>query len=69
LRRFSDFTYTDLPAESETPRRFWPELVQVFGYHLWRRFGNLKLAINRQPWLRNMLVPLVRLARKVMHRP
>jgi len=69
LRRFSDFTHTDLPAESETPRRFWPELVQVFGYHLWRRFGNLKLAINRQPWLRNMLLPLVRLARKVMHRP
>jgi lipopolysaccharide biosynthesis protein len=66
LRRFSDFTHTALPQEGEVaPRRFWPELAKLLRYHLWKRFGSLKLAINRVPWLRNLLLPLVRGVRKL----
>jgi lipopolysaccharide biosynthesis protein len=70
LRRFSDFTHTSLPQESiAAPRRFWSELTELLRYHLWKHFGNVKLAINRVPWLRNLLLPMVRLARKLTHKP
>ncbi|MDR0780299.1 MAG: glycoside hydrolase family 99-like domain-containing protein [Pseudomonadales bacterium] len=70
LRRFSDFTHTALPqAKKEgamVPRRFWPELVQLLRYHFWIHFGGFKLVINRVPWLRNLLLPIVRTIRKLI---
>ncbi|MDR2212292.1 MAG: glycoside hydrolase family 99-like domain-containing protein [Pseudomonadales bacterium] len=69
LRRFSDFTHKALPAASiAAPRRFWPEQKALLSYHLWRYFGSIKLAINRRPWLRNLLLPLVRGLRKLMRK-
>ncbi len=70
LRRFATFQHTELPRkEGEPPRRFWRELKTVLGYHAWLRFGNLKLAINRRPWLRNLLLPFVRIVRGLRSRP
>jgi lipopolysaccharide biosynthesis protein len=70
LRRFSDFTHTSLPQESiAAPRRFWSELTELLRYHLWKHFGNVKLAINRVPWLRNLLLLVVRALRKATHKP
>lgn len=69
LRRFATFPHTALPATDDgSPRRFWNDLGAVLGYHLWIRFGKLKLAINRRPWLRNLLLPLVRLLRRARSR-
>src|SRR5690606_19699828 len=69
LRRFQDFTHTGVPADgTAAPRRFWPEFSELLRYHLSLRFGNLKLAINRHPWLRNALLPLVRGVRKLVNR-
>ena len=63
---FDDFPHTDLPPVPKLPeRRFWLELQALLSYHLWRRAGNFRLAINRRPWLRAVLLPLVRAARKL----
>ena len=68
-RRFKDFPHTELPAaEQQAARGFWRDLGGVFSYHLWLRFGNLKLAINRHPRLRKALLPLGRLWQKLSSR-
>ena len=69
VRRFADFPDTTLPSlkPGEKRRRFWRELREITGYHLWLRFGNLKLWINRRPWLRNLLLPLVRWTRRLRY--
>ena len=65
-KNFSAFRHTALPAVPEAPpRHFWPELRAVLGFHLWRRAGNLRLAVNRRPWVRALLLPVVRAARKL----
>jgi hypothetical protein len=64
-RRHADFPHTGLPPASMEVRGFWRELGQLLRYHLLLRIGNLKLAINRRPWLRNLLLPLVRLGRRL----
>ena len=62
----TDFPHTSLPAVPDPPLRlFWPELRALLRYHLWRRAGNLRLAINRRPWVRSLLLPVVRMARKL----
>lgn len=68
-RRFATFPHLALPgrAPDAPPRRFWHELGSITSYHLWRHFGRLKLAINRHPWLRNLLLPIVRGARRLVH--
>jgi lipopolysaccharide biosynthesis protein len=66
-RRFATFPDTALPPRKPgvPPRAFWRELRAVISYHLWLRFGNLRIAINRKPWLRNLLLPLVRTFRRL----
>lgn len=60
-RRFSEFPHQALPeAAAQAPRGFWRDLGGVFRYHLWLRFGNFKLAINRHPRLRKLLLALGR---------
>jgi lipopolysaccharide biosynthesis protein len=64
LRRFTAFMHTDLPRTEETPHRtFWQDIEHVIHYHVSIRLGNLKLAINRRPWLRKILLPAARLLR------
>lgn len=64
LRRFTTFIHTDLPQTQETQHRtFREDMTHVLHYHFSRKLGNLKLAINRRPWLRKILLPAVRLLR------
>lgn len=69
LRRFTTYPDTAVPERKaeEPKRRFWRDLRSVFAYHLWLRFGSLKLAINRRPWLRNLVLPVVRALRRLVH--
>lgn len=69
LRRYTDFAHVALPHGAQTgePRRFWREFWKLLQYHGWLRFGDLKLAINRRPWLRNLLLPLVRAVRRLRY--
>jgi lipopolysaccharide biosynthesis protein len=70
FRTYSDFPHSGPASEQPMePRRFWPELVGLFAHHAWLHFGNLKLAINRRPWLRNLLLPLVRWLRRLRNGP
>ncbi len=64
LRRFTAFPKVDLPFTNETHHRtFWKDMTDVVHYHAWLKLGNLKLAVNRRPWLRRILVPLIRAVR------
>jgi lipopolysaccharide biosynthesis protein len=66
LRRFTGFTHTDFPTRAaDQPRRFWAELRGVLRYHASLQVGNLKLMINRRPWLRNLVLPVVRSLRRM----
>jgi lipopolysaccharide biosynthesis protein len=65
LRRYQGFPQRGLPEDALPPRRFWPDLMFLLRYHLLLHFGNLKQAINRRPWLRELLLPLVRGVRKL----
>lgn len=65
-RRFCQFPDTGLPQVEEAHHRtLRRDLRDVFGYHVGLQLGRLKLAINRHPWLKNMLLPVVRAARVV----
>ncbi len=58
------FSKVDLPLANEIHHRtFWKDITDVAHYHAWLRLGNLKLAVNRRPWLRRILLPLVSAAR------
>lgn len=69
VRRFATFPDTALPPRRHgaPPRAFWRELRSVVGYHLWLRYGNLRIAVNQRPWLRNLLLPLVRTVRRLRY--
>ncbi len=65
-RRFTTYPHTGLPEMKEAaPRRFWREFRELLGYHASFRYGNLKLAINRRPWLRDLLLIVVRFVRRL----
>jgi lipopolysaccharide biosynthesis protein len=70
MRRFATFPDTHLPqaADESHHRTFWIDLIDLFDYHVKLRFGNLKLAVNRRPWLRSLLLPLVRKVRTLRAR-
>jgi lipopolysaccharide biosynthesis protein len=70
LRRFTTYPHTGLQDDQAgaAPRRIWNDLCEVLSYHAWRKYGNLKIAINRKPWLRNLLLPVVRTLRVLRHR-
>jgi hypothetical protein len=64
LRRFSSFPETSLPRKFEIAHRtFWKDIIGVIVYHTGLRLGNLKLFVNRMPWLRRMLLLLIRISR------
>jgi hypothetical protein len=62
LRRYASFPDIGLPHESGSHHRtFLKDVADLLTYHLWLRLGNLKLAVNRRPWLRHMLLPIFRM--------
>jgi len=61
LRRFTTFPVVGLPHEGELNHRtFWRDVGGVIGYHSGLRIGKLKFAVNRRPWLRGILLSVVR---------
>jgi len=68
-RRFTDFahqdSYADGTADGKKLVGFWSDLGSVFGYHFWLNLGKTKRKINSRPWLRTLLLPLVRWGRKI----
>ena len=64
LRRFSTFPECSLPHKDEASHRtFWKDIGSTVTYHAGLKLGNLKLAVNRRPWLRRVVLPVVRVAR------
>ena len=64
LRRFSNFPEISLPQKVEASHRtFWKDIGIVFKYHAGLSLGRLKLFVNRRPWLRRVLLSLIRMAR------
>ena len=70
VRRYQDFphqnTFMKDKMDSDKSRSFWRELWQGFTCHYWLQFGRAKRIINNIPWLRALLLPVVRLGRKVI---
>jgi lipopolysaccharide biosynthesis protein len=64
LRRFTAFTDMGLPHAKELPHRtFWKDMGEVFRYHAALQFSSLKYAVNRWPFFRRMLLPLIKTVR------
>ncbi|HEX5646731.1 MAG TPA: glycoside hydrolase family 99-like domain-containing protein, partial [Nitrospira sp.] len=61
MRRFLTPPETSVPHEAGSTRQtFWKDIGRVVQWHIGIRFGGLKLAINRWPWLRAGLIPFVK---------
>lgn len=64
LRRFVTFPAVGLPNKDDASHlTFWKDIGSVVSYHARLKLGNFKLAVNKRPWLRLVLLPLVRVAR------
>jgi lipopolysaccharide biosynthesis protein len=64
LRRFATFPETGLPKKDESSHRtFWKDIGSNVTYHAGLRLGNLKLAVSRRPWLRTVVLSLMRMTR------
>jgi lipopolysaccharide biosynthesis protein len=65
MRRFAHFPDTYMPevVDESHHRTFWKDVGDVVNYHVSLRLGNLKLAVNRRPWLRLLMLPMVRATR------
>ncbi|MBN1830722.1 MAG: glycoside hydrolase family 99-like domain-containing protein [Deltaproteobacteria bacterium] len=62
--RHTFFRNSGLPLNADIHRRvFWSDLRETFAYHLGIGFGNLKFSINKRPWLRSAILPMVRAIR------
>ena len=69
LRRFTTFLDVSLPSTRQADHRtFWEELSYVINYHAKLKLGNLKLSVNQRPWLRFMLLPVVKVIRTLRAR-
>ncbi len=64
LRRFAGFPEIGLPHDEEVPHRtFWKDLRDVVRFHAHLKAEDLRPAVNRRPWLRALMLPLVKTAR------
>lgn len=60
LRRLTAFPKIGLPLMNKTSgRTFWKDIASAGKYHFGLKVGNLKLAVNRLPWLRNILITVI----------
>ncbi len=67
LRRFAAFPEVSLPHTIDElhHRTFWKDVGDAVSYHVGLKLGSMKLAVNRRPWLRSMLLPLVKIWRNL----
>lgn len=66
LSVLDDFPDRELPLTASVAKRsFSGDLSWVIRCHAHAMFGTLKLKINRTPWLRNLLLPVVVFLRKL----
>lgn len=64
LRRFATFPKIGLSSGDQVSHRtFWKDIGSVADFHVHLKFNNLRLAVNRRPLLRAMLLPLILVAR------
>ena len=64
VRRFAGFPEIGLPHEEEVPHRtFWKDFRDVVRFHAKLKVEDLRPAVNQRPWLRVVMLPLVRTAR------
>jgi lipopolysaccharide biosynthesis protein len=64
LRRFATFPNVALPEAAK--RKFWEEISNVVSYHGTVKIQQLRLSVNRIPWLRFILLPFVRAVRALL---
>jgi lipopolysaccharide biosynthesis protein len=66
VRRFSTFPHIGLTHEENVAHKtFLKDLTAVFTYHLNLKFGDIKRAILKRPFLYKGLFPIISLARKI----
>ncbi|MGE8401851.1 MAG: glycoside hydrolase family 99-like domain-containing protein [Delftia tsuruhatensis] len=66
VRRFSDFQSKGIPEEVWKHRRkLIPDLLELFSHHAVSCFESVQASIIRRPWLHRILLPFVRLVRKL----
>ncbi len=64
LRRFVTFPDIGLPSINKAIQRtFFQDITYVLNYHAQSKIEKLKAVVNQRPWLRFILIPLVRVAR------
>ena len=64
LNRFTTFPKVSLPHKDMVCRRtLLNDISNVIGYHTWLMFRSLKLAVKRNPWLRQVLLPFSKMVR------
>lgn len=73
IRRFAAFPHVSVPDKIKMPTvdeeqellrpPFWSEISSAIKYHLRLKIDDLKLMVNRKPWLRFLLLPFVRTVR------
>jgi len=64
LRKFTEFPEINLPQKDETPHRtFRKDVADVIYYHAGLWLGSLKRFVNQRPWLRQVLLQLIRKVR------
>jgi lipopolysaccharide biosynthesis protein len=63
-RRYASFPDQGLPVAPDQPARTLAgDVAAAFSYHASRRLGEAKMAVNRRPWLRRLLIPVARALR------
>ncbi len=64
VRRFAGFPEFDLPHDEEVPHRtFWKDFRDVVRFHLNLKAESLRPAVRQRPWLRVLMLPLVKITR------
>lgn len=60
-RRFSTFSQREIPVNLGVCRlSFWQEERELLKYHACQWIGPLKFSVNRRPWLRALVLPVVK---------
>jgi lipopolysaccharide biosynthesis protein len=64
LRKFTSFPEINIPFKDATfHRTFWKDIDEVIYYHTRLWISNFKRMVNRRTWLRQLLLPLIRMSR------
>ncbi len=67
IRRFTGFPENGLPRFGATHHRtLRGDLWRILSYHAAVRLGLAKIVVNKRPWLRGLLLPIIRWARVLL---